>query len=227
MPELVYKTLRENVVTEIKKKILSGALRSGERIIEQNLSDEFGVSRGPIREALRQLEQEGLVEYTRNAGCSVKKIDFFDIYEIYLLRSNYEMLSVELCDGKFSDEALKELEEIVEKMSTLNLDNMAGLTACDNAFHSVIVKAAGFERIFKAWNMLSLGSLISSNYYRSGSHEPAVNQCNIHNELFEVIKTGNKELIKQEIYNHYMKPVEKLLTDNNVDISGLYFYKDK
>lgn len=71
MSKLRYQTLRENVTKVIREKILNRELQPGMRIIEQNLSEELEVSRGPIREALRQLEQEGVVEYTRNVGCSV------------------------------------------------------------------------------------------------------------------------------------------------------------
>ena len=67
MSKLRYQTLRENVTKVIREKILNRELQPGMRIIEQNLSEELEVSRGPIREALRQLEQEGVVEYTRNA----------------------------------------------------------------------------------------------------------------------------------------------------------------
>ncbi|MDE7053289.1 MAG: GntR family transcriptional regulator, partial [Oscillospiraceae bacterium] len=97
MGQLSYRTLRENVEAALRMKILSRELAPGTRVVEQNLSKEFGVSRGPIREALRQLEHEGLVEYVRNAGCSVKKITAEDLYELYLMRSSYEILSVELC----------------------------------------------------------------------------------------------------------------------------------
>ena len=62
MSKLRYQTLRENVAKVIREKILNKELKPGMRIIEQNLSDELEVSRGPIREALRQLEQEGVVE---------------------------------------------------------------------------------------------------------------------------------------------------------------------
>ena len=63
MGKLDYRTLRENVADEIRMKILNGDMKPGDKIIEQELASEFGISRGPVREALRQLEQEGMVEY--------------------------------------------------------------------------------------------------------------------------------------------------------------------
>ena len=90
MSKLIYRTLRENVVDAIREKILKRELEPGVRIIEKELSEELGVSRGPIREALRQLEQEGIIEYTRNVGCSVKKVTIKDLYEIYLLQDGRE-----------------------------------------------------------------------------------------------------------------------------------------
>lgn len=110
MGKLTYQTLRENVVDVIRMKIFNHELAPGMRIIEQDISDELGVSRGPIREALRQLEQEGLVEYVRNVGCSVKNITLEDIYEIYLLRATYEILAVKLCRGVFSETAFAEMD---------------------------------------------------------------------------------------------------------------------
>ena len=94
MGKLDYRTLRENVADEIRMKILNGDMKPGDKIIEQELASEFGISRGPVREALRQLEQEGMVEYSRNVGCSVKHIGMDDVYEIYYMRANYEMMAV-------------------------------------------------------------------------------------------------------------------------------------
>ena len=109
MAKLRYRTLRENVVDEIRMKILNREYEPGMRIVEQNLSDELGVSRGPIREALRQLEQEGLVEYVRNVGCSVKQVTLEDVYEIYLLRATYEQVAVRTYEGQLSDEDLAQI----------------------------------------------------------------------------------------------------------------------
>ena len=77
MTVLRYKTLRESIVDIIRKRIINRELQPGQKIVEQELAKEFQTSRAPIREALRELENEGLVEYVRNAGCSVKEITFF------------------------------------------------------------------------------------------------------------------------------------------------------
>lgn len=100
MSELLYQTLRESVVNAIRTKIMNHQIRPGERIVEMELAHEFQTSRGPIREALRQLENEGIVEYTRNVGCSVRTFSFWDSYEVYLLRTNYEAVSVRFLNGK-------------------------------------------------------------------------------------------------------------------------------
>ena len=113
MGKLSHCTLREKIVEEIRTKILDQELISGMRIIEEDLAEEFGVSRGPIREALRQLEQEGMIEYKRNAGCSVRKVTLEDIKEIYMLSSNYEIMAVQSYDGNFSDEDIKRMDTIL------------------------------------------------------------------------------------------------------------------
>ena len=138
MSKLRYQTLRENVAKVIREKILNKELKPGMRIIEQNLSDELEVSRGPIREALRQLEQEGVVEYTRNVGCSVKEITIKDLYEIYLLRSTYEILAVKLCGGQFEQEDIERMEEVLEHMKELK--NYEEVVMCDNVLHSIFVE---------------------------------------------------------------------------------------
>lgn len=148
MSKLRYQTLRENVAKVIREKILNKELKPGMRIIEQNLSDELEVSRGPIREALRQLEQEGVVEYTRNVGCSVKEITIKDLYEIYLLRSTYEILAVKLCGGQFEQEDIERMEKVLEHMK--DLKNYEEVVMCDNVLHSIFVEKGDFQRIKKS-----------------------------------------------------------------------------
>ena len=79
MGEFAFQTLRESITSAIRSKILTGELQPGvklaeQKLAEQKLAEQFGTSRAPIREALRQLEQEGMVEYSRNVGCSVRRV---------------------------------------------------------------------------------------------------------------------------------------------------------
>ena len=96
MAKIMRQTLREQVTQAIRMKLLTGQLKPGTRIVEQEMAEELGVSRGPVREALRQIEQEGLVEYASHVGCFVKDFNAQDVYEVYLLRANLEILSVKM-----------------------------------------------------------------------------------------------------------------------------------
>ena len=122
MTDLGYKTLRVSSVDIIRIRIINRELQPGQKIVEQELAKEFQTSRAPIREALRELENEGLVEYVRNAGCSVKEITFEESIEIYLMRANYEIMAVRLLGGKIPEETLQEMEKILERMKNLDVD---------------------------------------------------------------------------------------------------------
>lgn len=213
MSELGYRTLRENVTAKIRMKIMRQELAPGARIVEKNLSDELGVSRGPIREALRQLEQEGLVEYTRNAGCSVKKITIADVYEIYLLRCTYEMLAVRIYDGTFSEEELAKMEQVADRMQTLHAGDLVTLACYDHELHRMIVAKAGLPRLTQAWEQLNYGTLIAEA--NSGSYKPnlASRQYTIHQKLLDTLRTGDVNTICRGIYQHYMPPVRQVIQE--------------
>lgn len=216
MAKLRYRTLRENVVDEIRLKILNREYEPGMRIVEQNLSDELGVSRGPIREALRQLEQEGLVEYVRNVGCSVKQITLEDIYEIYLLRSTYENLAVRTYGGRFSEEELAQMGKIVSEMSHLGEDDLGDLVDCDCRFHQVIVEKAGLNRLLKAWTELNYGNIVCYFAGNSDRKKAAERQHDIHERLLNIFKSGDEETICNAISEHYMKTVKRLMKEKSM-----------
>ena len=119
MAGIRFKTLREEVASAIRMKILNGELEPGTRIVEQDMAAQLGVSRAPVREALRQIEEEGLIEYTRNVGCSVKQVSDVDLYEIYLLRATYEVLAVKLSQGRWEAETLRAMEDALGGMEDL------------------------------------------------------------------------------------------------------------
>lgn len=210
MGRLVYQTLRENVVGVIREKILQRELEPGARIIEKELSEELGVSRGPIREALRQLEQEGIIEYTRNVGCSIKKVTIKDLYEIYLLRSAYEELAVKLCAGRINESDIAKMEKILAKMDDVEMC-YADICSYDHMFHKVIVDKAKSERISKVWADLDYGSVIECYMGNFEEKEIAGRQYSIHKELLEACRTAEAETICQAISRHYMASIARYM----------------
>ena len=210
MGKLTFQTLREKVAEEIRLKILNQELTPGRRIIEQELSDELGVSRGPIREALRQLEQEGMIEYARNVGCSVREVTAQDIYEIYLLRSNYEILAVRLYEAKFTEEEIARMEEALELMKGLTVENYNKVITYGSMLHSIIVEKAGLARLTKAWTDLEYGEILSCNAGYRDKQSVIRRRYPIHRALVDVLKTQDVEAICQAISDHYMLTVKRL-----------------
>lgn len=211
MGRLDYRTLRENVVDAIRMKIISGELLPGAKIVEQELASEFGVSRGPVREALRQLEEEGLVEYARNAGCSVRQIGPEDIYEIYYMRANYEMMAVKLYGKAFPEETLGRMQQILDQMSGLHGDAYREVFELDNQFHEQIMNLVSFKRLKKAWEDLSYGNIVIGYNMNVNRKDVIQNQYQIHEKLLGVCRNGSQEEIVQEILDHYLFGLEKLI----------------
>lgn len=216
MGKLAYQTLRENIVDIIRMRIFNHELLPGARLIEQDISEELGVSRGPIREALRQLEQEGLIEYTRNVGCSIKRITLEDIYEIYLLRSTYEILSVRMCDGKFSKETLAQMEEALFLLEHIDEVDYGKIIDCDNMFHSAIIQSTNLPRLIKVWTDLNYGNIIS--YYAGNTDSLAMmkRQFPIHKELYDICCTQDTDAICKAISEHYMSTIQRRLKEEGL-----------
>ena len=211
MGKLDYRTLRENVADEIRMKILNGDMKPGDKIIEQELASEFGISRGPVREALRQLEQEGMVEYSRNVGCSVRHIGMDDIYEIYYMRANYEMMAVRLHNGPFPQEPLEKMEHILEQMKLLRKEEYRKVFELDNEFHEVILDLVSFKRLKKAWEDLNYGNIVTGYNMEVDSEQVIKRQYLIHEKLLNACKTGSPAQVEQAIADHYLGGVEKLI----------------
>lgn len=211
MGKLDYRTLRENVADEIRMKILNGDMKPGDKIIEQELASEFGISRGPVREALRQLEQEGMVEYSRNVGCSVKHIGMDDVYEIYYMRANYEMMAVRLYNAPFPQETIEKMEQVLEQMKQLHKEEYRKVFELDNEFHEAILDLVSFMRLKKAWEDLNYGNIVMGYNMAVDSDQVIKRQYLIHEKLLSACKTGTTAQVEQAIADHYFGGVEKLI----------------
>ena len=219
MTELGYKTLRESIVDIIRKRIINRVLQPGQKIVEQELAKEFKTSRAPIREALRELENEGLVEYVRNAGCSVKEITFEESFEIYLMRANYEIMAVRLMGGKIPEETLQEMEEILERMKNLDVDEYDQLFSYDNKLHSCLIRMTGMKS-------LNYGNIVTGYNLASDKKAVIARQYPIHKELLEVCKSRKKEEICRVLSDHYMGTIHRLLKEQGMTEADTKFSLD-
>src|SRR5262245_18748977 len=108
--------LSERVTNSIRKLILSGELQPGSRIGQEQLAEQFGTSRIPVREALKRLESDGLVSLVPNSGAWVAKLDLSECLEIYKIRERLEPLALGEAVANMSDEEIESLAALVEQM---------------------------------------------------------------------------------------------------------------
>ena len=111
IPLDTYKPLREVVIENIRDAILSGDFPAGMRLTELQLADEMGVSRTPIREAIRNLEQEGLVVMIPRRGAYVADVSIHDINEVYEIRTALETLAAGLAAERIEDSEIEEMDK--------------------------------------------------------------------------------------------------------------------
>jgi len=148
--------LRDVVFNTLRQAILTGELKPGERLMEIHLANKLGVSRTPIREAIRKLELEGLVTMIPRRGAEVAQITEKSMNDVLEVRRAVDALCVELACERISDEELEHLrvacDEFAEQVKTKDVKKIA---QADVALHNIIVEATGNQRLISLVNTLS------------------------------------------------------------------------
>ncbi|MEC9491745.1 GntR family transcriptional regulator [Flexistipes sp.] len=109
------KPLRERIADRLRSDIIKGTYKDGERLVEPKLAEMLGISRTPIREALRQLENEGFVEIVPRKGAVVKELTLKDIDDLYAIKANLEGLAAKQTTENISEKDIEKLKSINEK----------------------------------------------------------------------------------------------------------------
>lgn len=137
-------SLRNKVFKYIKSQIINGVYSPGETLLELKLADELGVSRTPVREAIRLLEVEGLVETTAKKGAVVLGISHKDVEDIYAIRELVEGLAARLAVERMSPLELRDMQKTFDLMEFYAQKNdVEELAELDNRFHQLIYEASG------------------------------------------------------------------------------------
>ena len=203
------------VAEELRTLILSGSLKPGERLVEERLTERFGVSRPPLREALRLLEQEGLVERRPRRGTIVTPLDADDVREIYSLRWALERLAIELALPVENPAALDPLRAAIAEMRNATGDREALLEA-NLAFHLALCSLPGHQRLLRAYESLiqQLRLCMAMNLRLReqlfGDPEDSVRR---HQRLLDLIEAGDVAAVHREIEAHGDRAFMALLDD--------------
>jgi GntR family transcriptional regulator of gluconate operon len=143
--------LGDEVARMLRRAIISGELDSGTHLVESVLSERFQVSRAPIREALRELESEGLVE-SRRRGVYVKALTPEDVWELYHLRTLLETAAVELAVSGFEESDIAALRAHLDTMAAAAATGQrSDFAKADMGFHTEIFGRIGHRRLRRVW----------------------------------------------------------------------------
>lgn len=155
------KVFREEIRNAIREAIFSGKLSPGDRIIETYWAKELGVSQGPVREAIRDLEALGLVETVPFKGSRVRSLSEKDVRDNYSVRICLESKSIRDAITLLTDEQMERLtahlQEILEEMDDCaNRGDLRAFTECDAAFHRAIIVSTGNQVLLKLWEQCNV-----------------------------------------------------------------------
>ena len=185
--------LRDVVFNTLRKAILTGQLKPGERLMEVHLANKLGVSRTPIREAIRKLELEGLVIMIPRRGAEVAQITEKSLKDVLEVRRALDVLSVELACERITQEGMEELERACQEFAGATKGKDASVIAmADVKLHDIIVDATGNQRLKQLVNNLSEQMYrYRFEYIKDMSqHENLINE---HQAICESILSGDKD----------------------------------
>lgn len=149
-PMMESRPIREIAYEVLKKAIITGEIPAGERIVETDYADRLHISRTPLREALRKLERDGLVEYVMRRGVIVHAFTTEDVEQIYTIRNCLEMLTLPDIIANATVEDIAGLREFLAKMDELDQKNdVEALSPLARDFHTAITSISGKSRILR------------------------------------------------------------------------------
>lgn len=205
-------TLRESVWRSIREAILRGELEPGTPINQAILAERFGISRGPLREALSLLENEGLVRNIPYRGTFVAEFDERIIKETYSLRRVLEAFAVEQAIENGAPEQIAELREIYEEMvEAARQKDMEKFHEIDLQFHRHVYTMAEHELLLEMWAVIETNVKRGIFYAQFNLYSPE-ELLDSHRRILEAIEARNITAAKREIDLHITDGCERLIS---------------
>lgn len=195
-----HSSLSQEIADEIKGSILDGVYPPGHRLIEEALAAQMGVSRNPVREALRHLEDSGFVEIMPRKGAWVATIDRADAIDLFQVRAALEALSARLAAELATGADIEHLEGIVQEgESAVDEGRFDALPGLNSKFHAKIASISGNKKLESM--ILSLRDQIQWIYSRY-IRDRATDSWHEHRHLFEAIARGEEDVAAHIALSH-------------------------
>lgn len=194
--------IRDKVYERLRQAMLNGQLKPGHRLIERKLAEQLGVSRTPVREAIRMLELEGLVAHLPRVGAVVAGVTDKEVLEIYRIRAVLEGLSARMAAEKINTDQLQQLIKLLKSIEEFaREDNLTELEKNHRLFNDVIYQAADSPRLYAMISTLvdHISRYARVGYCHPGRIEEATRE---HRQLVEAIKLRDGSLAERVAREH-------------------------
>ena len=185
----IYRTIPEQVTDRLRREILSGKFQPGQPLREQKISTRFGVSRGPIREALRQLTQQGLLVLEPNKGVRVAQYLSESVRPLTVeLRRKIELFVLESIFDEITPEGLTAWTHILADIKVAcEAGDTASLVDHDLHFHQAIIQSHDDKALFALWQPIALRMLMQYNRF-----DDLMDSYREHQTILDAIRSGDK-----------------------------------
>ena len=198
-----FKSITDQIYEHLSASIIEGKIKPGEKLIENDLGHQFGISRSPLRECFRILESEGLIVIHPRKGTFVKELTSKDIEDVFPVRASLESLAARLAVPNIGEKEIGIFNDLIEKMEeALNNKDVRSFLRLNFTFHSVFIKVANNQVLEKTLKNLGRGlwQRIAFLYYKSPSGLDVSN--NIHKKIVEAFRNRDTISVERFVYEH-------------------------
>ncbi|MHA7210122.1 GntR family transcriptional regulator [Arthrobacter sp. MDT1-65] len=203
--------LRQQALAALRRAITTGELAPGVHLVETDLSDRLQISRGTLREAMRQLQQEGLIAAGARGRLAVRHLDTADVRDIFEVRSALESLAARTLAGRDDrDTAVRELEQHIRLMEEASEGTLDERIQADLDFHHALCTLTGNRTLVHSWKSLE-GSIRMSIMYAGVDQAMSNMSADRHAGIVEAIKTGNTAHAIHAVEEHMDETTRSLI----------------
>ena len=210
-----HKPLRDIVYPELKTQIMTGSIKPGTRIMEVDIAEEMGVSRTPIREAIRKLEKEGFVSIEPRKGVYAAEMSVHDMVEALEVRETLEGQAAELAAKRITDEEMEQLMECSESFNkAVSDEDSENMIKYDTLFHHLIVEASGnkvlVDLVSKLQEVVLRFRYLYFSDFRRSAQMPAE-----HELIVDAIRSGDHQKAKEAATIHIDRLKELVIEEDD------------